>query len=84
MESIGGAEFEDGLALLAESPFRGSLDFDDDGIDADFAIGYDVEKKRLTFEIEQQEFKKMAKIPMTKRKNHAVYRIERNVNNQGR
>ena len=38
--------------LLAESPFRGSLDADVDGIEADFAIGYDVKKKRLTLEFE--------------------------------
>ena len=39
--------------LLAESPFRGRLDGDVDGIEGDFAVGYDIKKKRLTFEFEQ-------------------------------
>ena len=72
------------MMLLAKNPFRGTFEFEADGIDADFEVGYDIEKERLTFKIEGQEFDQMGKIPRTKRPKHPVYRLERENKNDGR
>ena len=70
------------MQLLAETPFRGSLDFDEDGIDADFVVGYNVETDCLTFAIEEQAFDSMPKIARTRRTFQPVYRLERNITNE--
>ena len=70
--------------LLARNPFVGEFNFDEDGIDADFEVGYDIQTERLTFKIENQEFALMSKIPRTKREKHPIYRLEREIKNEGR
>ena len=70
--------------LLARNPFKGKFDPDDDIIESDFEIGYDIEKERITFKIDGQEFDQMSKIPRTKRAKQPVYRLERENKNDGR